>query len=268
MTKATNDLTADRERHLRHAVDAARHVADIADCRRGSRCRRRLPRRRDPRFGRQGLLAALLPRRFGGAVLGGPQGAAALAKVLQLLGGASLALDGFTRGTLMRWLSRGLRTRGAARFMRRGRARAIFSPFGIRSARTAYGSSKAAMGSSVDGAKIFASGVGFIAYPLITARTGSGDLLMVVADGKLTTSDLSQWRAHGMRASASGKVNFSGIEVTSDSIIGGPDDFHRQPMFSIGAWRFAAVQLGGIAALCDVPATTSSAPGGATIRSS
>ena len=30
MTKATNDLAADRERHLRHAVDAARHIADIA----------------------------------------------------------------------------------------------------------------------------------------------------------------------------------------------------------------------------------------------
>ena len=75
---------------------------------------------------------------------------------------------------------------------------------------------------------------------------------MLVADGKLASSDLSQWRAHGMRASASGRVNFSGIEVTNDSIIGGPDDFHRQPMFSIGVWRFAAVQLGGIAALCDV----------------
>jgi alkylation response protein AidB-like acyl-CoA dehydrogenase len=55
-----------------------------------------------------------------------------------------------------------------------------------------------------------------------------------------------------MRASASGQVNFSGIEVTNDSIIGGPDDFHRQPMFSVGAWRFAAVQLGGIATLYDL----------------
>jgi alkylation response protein AidB-like acyl-CoA dehydrogenase len=55
-----------------------------------------------------------------------------------------------------------------------------------------------------------------------------------------------------MRASASGEVNFSGIEVTNDSIIGGPDDFHRQPMFSVGAWRFAAVQLGGIAMLYDL----------------
>ena len=100
MTKATNDLTADRERHLRHAVDAARQIADIArlsaealDVDGG------FPADEIRALADQGLLAAPLPLRFGGAgLLCGPQGAAALAKVLQLLGGGSLALGRLYEG--------------------------------------------------------------------------------------------------------------------------------------------------------------------------
>jgi alkylation response protein AidB-like acyl-CoA dehydrogenase len=84
MTKSTNDLAADRERHLNHAVCVARHIADIArlsaealDVDGG------FPAGEIRALADQGLLAAPLPRRFGGAgLLSGPQGAAALAKVL------------------------------------------------------------------------------------------------------------------------------------------------------------------------------------------
>jgi alkylation response protein AidB-like acyl-CoA dehydrogenase len=59
-------------------------------------------------------------------------------------------------------------------------------------------------------------------------------------------ADLSAWRAHGMRASASGSFDFTGLRVEPHDIIGQPGDYHRQPHFSAGAWRFCAVQLGGI----------------------
>ncbi len=47
-------------------------------------------------------------------------------------------------------------------------------------------------------------------------------------------------------ASATGSFDFTGIEVAPADIIGGNGDYYRQPAFSAGAWRFAAVQLGGI----------------------
>jgi alkylation response protein AidB-like acyl-CoA dehydrogenase len=256
MTKSTNDLAADRERHLRDAVSAARHIADTARLSAEALdVDGAFPAKEIRALADQGLLAAPLPWRFGGAgLLCGPQRAAALAKVLQLLGGGSLALGRLYEGHVnaLALIAIYAREEQLAYYAARAREGNLFSVWnteredGVRIIESGDGKLR------LDGAKIYASGAGFIAYPLITARTESGDLLMLVADGKLATSDLSQWRAHGMRASASGVVNFSGIEVTNDSIIGGPDDFHRQPMFSVGAWRFAAVQLGGIATLYDL----------------
>ncbi|MCK0207951.1 acyl-CoA dehydrogenase family protein [Starkeya koreensis] len=107
-------------------------------------------------------------------------------------------------------------------------------------------------GLELEGRKIFASGAGHVASPLITACDEAGDLLMVLLrlDGGLR-ADLSGWKAHGMRASASGSYSFSGLPVTPEDIIGGPGDYHRQPHFSAGAWRFCAVQLGGIERLVE-----------------
>ena len=65
-------------------------------------------------------------------------------------------------------------------------------------------------------------------------------------------ADLSQWTAQGMRASATGAVDFSGLAVEAIQIIGGDGDYERQPAFSGGAWRFAAVHLGGMERLFDL----------------
>ncbi len=64
-------------------------------------------------------------------------------------------------------------------------------------------------------------------------------------------SDLSRWTAQGMRASATGAVDFSGLPVEPIEIVGDTGDYERQPAFSGGAWRFAAVQLGGMERLFD-----------------
>jgi alkylation response protein AidB-like acyl-CoA dehydrogenase len=254
MTKSTNDLDMDCD--FRTVICAARRVADLA---RSSAAALDVdgafPVEEVQALADQGLLVAPLPRRLGGAgLLIGPEGARALAKVLELLGGGSLALGRLYEGHVnaLALIATYAREEQLAYYAARVHDGNLFSVWntergdGVRIIES--GEKKLCL----EGAKIFASGAGFVAFPLITGRTESGELLMLVADGKLASSDLSQWRAHGMRASASGEVDFSGIEIANDASIGGPDEFHRQPMFSVGAWRFAAVQLGGIATLYDL----------------
>ncbi len=101
----------------------------------------------------------------------------------------------------------------------------------------------------LNGAKILASGAGRVARPLITARRGD-ELMMVVPRLETgTRADLSGWTAQGMRASATGRVDFTGLAITPEQILGQPGDYHREPHFSGGAWRFLAVQQGAMATL-------------------
>jgi alkylation response protein AidB-like acyl-CoA dehydrogenase len=98
-----------------------------------------------------------------------------------------------------------------------------------------------------------ASGAGRIERPVVTAWDKDNRRLMVMPSlQSKDRSDLSGWTPLGMRASATGAVDFSGLEVEPIEIIGGDGDYERQPAFSGGAWRFAAVQLGGIERLFDL----------------
>jgi alkylation response protein AidB-like acyl-CoA dehydrogenase len=101
------------------------------------------------------------------------------------------------------------------------------------------------------GRKMLCSGAGFVEQALVTVRAtlaGTAQLCLVpLTQG--TRADLSSWTAGGMRASASGAVDFTGIEVTSAMVVGQPGDYTRQPDFSAGAWRFAAVHCGGVEAV-------------------
>jgi alkylation response protein AidB-like acyl-CoA dehydrogenase len=55
-----------------------------------------------------------------------------------------------------------------------------------------------------------------------------------------------------MRASATGTVDFAGVRIDETEIIGRDGDYERQPVFSGGSWRFAAVQQGGVERLLDL----------------
>ncbi len=55
-----------------------------------------------------------------------------------------------------------------------------------------------------------------------------------------------------MRALGSHVVDFTGTIVQPDWMLGEPDDYIRQPWFSAGAIRFAAVQVGGTHGLFDI----------------
>jgi alkylation response protein AidB-like acyl-CoA dehydrogenase len=52
-----------------------------------------------------------------------------------------------------------------------------------------------------------------------------------------------------MKATASYKVDFTGVILDRSELIGQPGDYYRQPWLTAGVVRFAAVQLGGAEAL-------------------
>ncbi|SHL20276.1 acyl-CoA dehydrogenase family protein [Hymenobacter psychrotolerans] len=105
----------------------------------------------------------------------------------------------------------------------------------------------------LQGSKTFASGAGHVTRPLLTAALPDGgwQMLILPADVQQPVLDTSFWRPLGMRASASFRADFSGLEIGSEDLLGQPGDYYRQPWFSGGAIRFAAVQLGGAEAVFD-----------------
>jgi alkylation response protein AidB-like acyl-CoA dehydrogenase len=100
------------------------------------------------------------------------------------------------------------------------------------------------------GAKIYASGLGLVTRPLFTAKTPEGRMLMLAPRlPRDQAYDLSAWRVRGMRATATGTIDFTGLAIAQSDVIGAPDDYYRSPTFKGGAWRFAAVQCGAASRL-------------------
>lgn len=238
------------------AVSAAREVAVTAATRAAAEDRDDgFPAEDIADLARLGLLAAPIPATAGGAGLGEEPGAIKLAQALRLVGYGSLALGRLYEGHVNA-------LQLIANYGDAGQRERLFADarlghfFGVWNTEPSEGGLSLAEtrgGLVLDGVKSFASGAGFVTRALVTGRrTGETEPLMLVVPLEIgTRANLSEWRAHGMRASATGTVDFTGITLASDAILGGPDDYHRQPTFSGGAWRFAAVQLGGIEAVFD-----------------
>ncbi|MBP1180754.1 acyl-CoA dehydrogenase family protein [Methylobacterium sp. PvR107] len=201
---------------------------------------------------RRGLLAAPVPSDAGGAGLGEEPGARNLAAVLRLVGYGSLALGRLYEGHVnaLQLVARyGTPAQQARLFTDAGGGHL----FGVWNTNPPGDGLRLREDSRLRGVKTFASGAGFVTRALVTI-TREGDaasLMLVVPLEPGSRADLTGWRAHGMRASATGTVDFDDIVVGADAILGGRDDYQRQPAFSGGAWRFAAVQLGGIEAVFD-----------------
>ena len=202
-----------------------------------------------------GLLAAPVPPDEGGAGLGYEPGAAHLAKVLRLIGYGSLTLGRIYEGHVNA-------LQLVSRYGSPQQKQSLFEDavcghlFGVWNTEPPDGGLRMFEADGrlyLEGVKTFASGAGFVTRALVTARRGPGDrsVMLVVPLDPGTGADLSKWQAHGMRGSATGTLNFSGLTVAEHASLGAPDDYHRQPYFSAGAWRFAAVQLGGIEAVFD-----------------
>jgi alkylation response protein AidB-like acyl-CoA dehydrogenase len=109
----------------------------------------------------------------------------------------------------------------------------------------------------LEGAKTFCSGAGWIHRPLVTGELIGADVhgwqmcIIPTERVKPIAQDKTFWQPLGMRASVSYKLDFTGVEIDETDLLGHPGDYFRQPYFSGGAIRFAAVQLGGAEALLN-----------------
>lgn len=204
---------------------------------------------------RLGLMLAPFPRGFGGSEFAtGLEGQRLLFPILRLIGSANLSLGRLYEGHvnaigLVGRYGRPDQLHNLSKRAAEGELLGVWNTDGGDPLRiVSTGSRKRLLGS-----KILCSGAGHINLPLVTAKDEAGRLFMVTP--RLTRgyrADLTSWTPLGMRASATGTVNFDDIPVETEDIIGEDADYHRQPAFSGGAWRFAAVQLGGMERLLDL----------------
>jgi hypothetical protein len=104
----------------------------------------------------------------------------------------------------------------------------------------------------LDGGKAFASGAGILTHALVSVDVeGARQLLLVDLSQVPPQIDRTWWRVTGMQRSETHIVRWTSQGASADMRIGTPGSYVREPWFSGGALRFAAVQAGGIAALFD-----------------
>jgi len=213
---------------------------------------------------RSGLLCAPLADRWGGVSLGLNQGSAtrrgtthALLRVLEEVGRGNLAVGRLYEGhvnalLLIQQFGRDEQVEAWADDVRNGKIFGVWNTQGTDGVR--FGDPDQAGLVQVDGVKTFASGAGHLARPIVTGNRTDGhwQMAVVAVDQLAVRVDTSWWRPLGMRASASHRVDFAGVRIAQDlAWLGTTGDYYREPWFSGGAIRFAAVQLGGARALLE-----------------
>ncbi|MDO9413289.1 MAG: acyl-CoA dehydrogenase family protein [Pseudolabrys sp.] len=104
----------------------------------------------------------------------------------------------------------------------------------------------------LNGCKILASGAGMLTRPIVTAMATDGQVMCLLDLADDAEVDLSGWAAQGMRSTATGAVQLTGIKIGNDERVGAAGDFMRQPHFSGGSWRFCAAHLGAMERLVDL----------------
>ncbi len=102
------------------------------------------------------------------------------------------------------------------------------------------------------GGKSFASGAGVIGHALVSVDVAGGRQLILLDLARTPPAiDRTWWKTIGMQRSETHIVRWDGARIGAAKSIGVPGDYVREPWFSSGALRFAAVQAGGVAALVD-----------------
>ncbi|GBD48865.1 acyl-CoA dehydrogenase family protein [Methylopila sp. Yamaguchi] len=201
---------------------------------------------------RSGMHRTFAPPAAGGEVFRSPQEEnRALFDCLRMVGRADLSLGRIFEGhvnalKLFAWYGSDRQHKRLARDLAAGRLFGVWAtepPPGVTLAKDPFGW-------RLEGAKRFATGAGSLHYAIVTARPDDGPRrLAVVAANIAERADLSGWTMRGMRATASGAYDVSGMRPADDDLLGDPGVYDLEPRFTAGAWRFLAVQLGGVEAL-------------------
>ena len=104
----------------------------------------------------------------------------------------------------------------------------------------------------LSGGKSFASGAGLLSHALVTVEAAGGrQLVLVDLAAAPPLIDRDVWRVVGMQRSETHVVRWTNAPAEAATMVGAPGDYVREPWFSGGALRFAAVQAGGVARLVD-----------------
>jgi alkylation response protein AidB-like acyl-CoA dehydrogenase len=202
-----------------------------------------------------GLLTAALPPALGGSGLGHLSHALQMLQTLQHIGRGNLAVgrvyEGHVNALLL--LQRFGKPEQVTRWAAAAKAGHLFGVWNTEAHDGVKLEPLANNRYRLKGSKTFGSGAGHLTRPLITAQLPDGgwQMLVLSADEQQPALNTSFWRPLGMRATASFRVDFTGLEVATDDLLGHPGDYYQQPWFSGGATRFAAVQLGGAEAIFD-----------------
>ncbi len=215
-----------------------------------------------------GLLTALLPVSQGGQSVGmtwndsaSQRTTGVLLRIMEEVGRGNLAVGRLLEGhvnaiLLIRQWARSEQLIQWSADVHAGRIFGVWNTEGVDGLQLTDPSSAGRIG--LRGAKTFASGAGHVTRPVVTGRLPDRgwQMLLIPMDEVDAQVDTSWWHPIGMKASASHRVSFDGVEVRSDCLIGSPGHYYQEPWFSSGAIRFAAVQFGGARALLDATVTT------------
>lgn len=218
----------------------------------------RFPSKTFEELAKAGLLAAVIPGNCGGAGIGTDSASTfELLTILKNLGYGNLVVGRIFEGHFNAWQLIGEFGASPRKEKLANEARQKNHLFGVWNTEAGDGVQIIPQVNDkfiLKGAKTFASGVGFVNRPIVTGKLPDGgwQMFVVPLDEVRTTIDDSWWKPLGMQASRSYRVDFSGVEISSENFIGKPNDYYRQPFFNGGAIRFAAVQLGAAELLLDL----------------
>lgn len=110
-------------------------------------------------------------------------------------------------------------------------------------------------GLTLDGSKVFASGLGTVTHAVVTVSSGPQVRLGIVDATDWGRADPAPWQMPGMQATASGHYDLQGTALCCVIWLGDPGVYVTEPHFVGGVWRIAALQVGGALGLLDAAAT-------------
>ncbi|MBU2360785.1 MAG: acyl-CoA dehydrogenase [Alphaproteobacteria bacterium] len=104
------------------------------------------------------------------------------------------------------------------------------------------------------GEKTFASGLGTVTDAIVTVSSGPAVRLGLIDVRDGGRADAQTWQMLGMRATASGRFDTSGIALQDVIWLGAPGAYVKEPHFIGGVWRIAALQVGATLGLLEAAA--------------
>ncbi len=200
-------------------------------------------------FHRSGLAMAGFAEPHGGAGLSEPAHQGELCTVLRMIGSADLSIARLFEGHVNAISL-------VCRYGTPAQIKMLAADVSAGALSAVWGADDAAGLTIVDGRlqgrKILASGAGFVARPVVTAKRDGEQFMCLLKLSPDHPVDLNGWTAQGMRSTATGAINLTGLVAGRDDIVGTACDFMRQPHFSGGAWRFCAAHLGAMERLVEL----------------